>query len=540
MESPKSIALSIFESLKNGRGTVKSAALRGIDEPSKEFDHEHLRLLLRTALTREFVPPQQGQEEDSKASDTRGWLLAALGRLSEGDAESLNLVRKHLDPSWETESWVRYWALEGLVVGKLSDLQEIAKKVAGREHAPLVKTLATAILASKGDRKCLNVIQESLASGDIETMWATLRALRIVPILDTAIIRRMCEVVDKGTYSDITHDSIVALSQIPSSAQQAEEIAQTLANYITRFRWPMYDGMRTKALIGLSNLKVERTASVLVEELTDGSPSIVYEAARALEKVLGVRTAAVRVLEAATKSGRDNIDKFGSALRWMNRSAVVEELEAAMLYGPEDQQETARAILSEVGGLQAFQKLKARTDVINQYMSALEKAEAGIRDLFESSLLEARKGFKTATVMDLAVFVVGLSLISISAALVLKSGGTLDLWAGVSAGLTAGVGVLGVLYGTLIAKPRQQVRESVDHLMYLKVVFLAYLRQLHQVDQAYTRRMIENEPLTADEVNMFSRMISNTMADAVQQLTRFNHQALPDPTSLSTRLKDQG
>src|SRR5919206_3103140 len=101
MESPQSIALSIFESLKNGRGTAKATALRGIDESSKEFDHEHLRLLLKTALTHEFIPPQQGQEDDSKASDTRGWLLAALGRLAEGDAESLNLIRKRIDPNWE-------------------------------------------------------------------------------------------------------------------------------------------------------------------------------------------------------------------------------------------------------------------------------------------------------------------------------------------------------------------------------------------------------------------------------------------------------
>jgi hypothetical protein len=539
MESPQSVALSIFESLKNGRGTTKSIALREIDEPSKEFDHENLRALLRASLTREFIPPQQGQEDDPKASDTRGWLLAALGRLSEGDTESLELVRKHLNPDWEPQRWARHWALEGLVAGKNSKLQEIARAVLGVEKEALVKSLAMAILASEGDRQYLDAIQTSLTSGDEEAQWATLRALRIVPIINTTIIRRMCEVVNEGAYSDITHDSIVALSQIPSSAQQAEQIAQTLANYITSFRWPMYDSMRTKALIGLSNLKVERTASVLIEELTDGSPSIVYEAARALEKVLGVRTAAARVLEAATRSGRDSIDKFGSALRWMNRSAVVEELEAAMLYGPESQQETARSLLSEVGGLQAFQKLKARTNAINQYMDALEKAEASIRELFESSLLEARKGFRTATIMDVTVFAVGLALVLTSAGLVLKSGGTLDQWTGVSAGLTGGAGVLGVLYGTLIAKPRKQVRESVDHLMYLKVVFLAYLRQLHQTDQAYTRRMIENEPLTTDEVNMFSEMISTTMSNAVHQLARFQHKDLPNSTTISKELKNR-
>jgi hypothetical protein len=42
-----------------------------------------------------------------------------------------------------------------------------------------------------------------------------------------------------------------------------------------------------------------------------------------------------------------------------------------------------------------------------------------------------------------------------------------------------GAGVLSILYTLLVARPRDQVRDAVDHLMYLKVVFLGYLRQLH-------------------------------------------------------------
>jgi HEAT repeat protein len=521
MESPQSRALNIFEALRNGRGTAKEAALRTIDRRSEDIDREHLRLLLKSALSKDFVPPLSGQDDDSKASDTRGWLLAALGRVSGDDADALSLIEKYLKSSYEPQQWVRYWALEGLVAGRTASLKSIA--ASNIDDDPLVKSLITAIRASNGDVECLRKIQKELADREnAVTVWTILRALRIVPLQNPTIIRNLREIVSEGSYSDMTHDSIVALSQIPSTSHQAEEVAQTLADYVTRFRWPMYDSMRTKALIGLGNLKVERTASVLIEELTDGSPSIVYEAARALERVLGVRRSAVRVLEAAAKSGKDDIEKFGSALRWMNRSEVVEELESAMLYGSDAQQETARALLSEIGGLQAFQKLRARTNAVNQYMEALEKAEAGIRELFESSLLEARKGFKTATRMDQSVFALGILLIVTSAVLAIISQSSLNQWAGVGAGLTGGAGVLGVLYGTLIAKPRQQVRQSVDHLMYLKVVFLGYLRQLHQADQAYTRRMIENEPVSSEEVNNFSKMISTIMSDAAHQLAKFN------------------
>jgi hypothetical protein len=99
----------------------------------------------------------------------------------------------------------------------------------------------------------------------------------------------------------------------------------------------------------------------------------------------------------------------------------------------------------------------------------------------------------------------------------LTSGGTLDKWAGV--GVAGGTGLLGVLYGTLVANPREKIEEAIDHLMRLKVIFLGYLRQLHQADQAYTRRLLEGEQqLTADEVDKFSRMIEKTMSGAMDHL----------------------
>jgi hypothetical protein len=119
--------------------------------------------------------------------------------------------------------------------------------------------------------------------------------------------------------------------------------------------------------------------------------------------------------------------------------------------------------------------------------------------------------------MDLIVFAIGILLIGSSAVMALNSAGTLDKWAGV--GVTGGTGLLGVLYGILVAKPREKIVEAIDHLMRLKVIFLGYLRQLHQADQAYTRRLLEEEErLTADEVDKFSRMIEQTMRGAMDHL----------------------
>ena len=107
--------------------------------------------------------------------------------------------------------------------------------------------------------------------------------------------------------------------------------------------------------------------------------------------------------------------------------------------------------------------------------------------------------------MDVVVFGVGILLLVGSAAYALFETGGLEKLAGV--GLSGGIGVLGVVYGVLVANPRKQVRESVDHLIHIKMVFLAYLGRLHQSDQAYTRRLLDDKPITADEVKQFSDLV---------------------------------
>lgn len=349
-----------------------------------------------------------------------------------------------------------------------------------------------------------------------------MRALRIVLIMPA--VKGLCELIEKREFSNTVSEAIVALGQIlPNQSQYAQDSARTLENFVIKSRRSTYwDSMRTQALSSLGNLKVESTASLLIRELDDDNPAIVREAARALEKVVGIKIATARIVEAASRAGKEGTERFANAFRWMDRNSIVEELETVMVSGPMDQQDVARTLLSEIGGSAAYQKLKARTRAMDQYTSVMKESEEKIRNLFDSSIKEARGGFKLATIMDTVVFFLGVALIAISAGLVLSKNGTLDNWVGI--GLTGGGGVLGVIYGILIAKPRKQVRESVDHLMHLKLIFLAYLRQLNQADQAYTRRLLEDEPLTPQEVHEFSKMVGTTMRVAAEQIT--NNQSM--------------
>jgi HEAT repeat protein len=514
----------IVNALTRERGTTKEVALRAVEAMTGDSDRDTLRVLLMQALTRDFVPPAPGQVEDIKSRDARCWILSALGRIEDRDEACRRELRRHLDRAIEPWWWARYWTLEGLIGGRADDLESIARRIVADDgDDPLLIQLAHAILAARGDAESLKVVVDALEP-DSETAWATLRALRVVPILKPAVIGTLCAIVDKGTYTDLTFDAIMALSRIPADSQHADAAAQALAGYLVKYRWPMYDSMRSRALAGLGNLRVSRVAPVLIEELFDDNPGIVAAAARALEAVLGVRTASLRIVEAAVNADPGTQSRLGAALRSMNRPAVVQQLESAMLTGSDEQQATARSLLSEVGGADAFQRLRARTTAVTQYVGVLEQAEAKIRQLFEDSIVEARQGFRVAAAMDIIVFGVGLLLIVGSAIPILLSGGKLDSWAGV--GATGGVGLLGVLYGRLIANPRRQIREAVDHLMHLKIVFLAYLRQLHQTDQAYTRRLLDDKDFPAVDVAVFTEMVAASMAKALSELAR----SRPTPT----------
>lgn len=504
----RSEAQRVLQILVKGRVVEREAVHNRLMAGDPSIDRDHLRRLVLEALEGPFDAAGAGRDSRSPKAWARCWLLSTLGRIADDDQAAARYVRKCTAVANEPNFWARYWALESLVVAKVPDLPSLAREIIPSDDEPLVKSLAQAILAGEGDRDALEDILDRVSQGD----WAALRALRVVPIEEA--VRPICAIVTEPKFSDATYDSIVALGVIPPDWSCAEAAVTALLTCIKECRrHPWWDSMRTKALHALSRLKSPEAEPILICELSDSNPSIVYEAARALEKVVGVSRATARIVEAASQTGEEATYQYANALRWMNREEVVEELESLMLSGPSDQQNAARELLSEIGGRAAFEKLRARADTMRQHLYTLEKTEEGIRELFDSSLREARSGYRLSTLMDTLVFLLGVGLVVLSAVLVLDDKETL-------AGLTATGGALSILYNLFLANPRRRVQESVEHLMTLKVIFLGYLRQLHQADKAYVRRFLDDSPLRPDEVRLYSRIVAETMRDAVAQMHR--------------------
>ena len=330
-------ALKIFNMLAYGRESERAVASAALKESSEPINRAHLRFLIQNSLRDDFYPGREEEERDKSIAWTRSWLVNSLGIISDDDAQAAATVRQHLDAKFETFYWVRYWTLESLIIINAPDLLAIVQGLRDDDEI-LMKMLARAILATRSkDKKAQRQIEEALEGSDAGDVWAALRALRLVPI--PAIFEKICELAAQGSNSDATYDAIVALRAAPPASSHARDAALTMTNLIMKCRpSPWLDGIRTAALKTLGALQVESVAPLLVEELMDDNPAVVREAAVALRKVVGIRTAASRVIEAAGRAGGERAEAFARALRWMERAAVVEELEAVMLSGlPEHQ-----------------------------------------------------------------------------------------------------------------------------------------------------------------------------------------------------------
>jgi hypothetical protein len=116
--------------------------------------------------------------------------------------------------------------------------------------------------------------------------------------------------------------------------------------------------------------------------------------------------------------------------------------------------------------------------------------------------------------MDLVVFYLGVLLLAGSAAALLLGNGT----ALVGAAVVGGVGVLAILYALMIGRARRQVGQATAEVVRLQVVFLAYLRQLRQIDEAYVRRLLDDADFSASEVREFQQMVSATMDATLHEI----------------------
>jgi hypothetical protein len=513
----------VVKTLIQGRQAERMDAQRALERDDEGVNRDLARRLILDALNGPCTPLPVDRREDDTHAGARCWLLGSLAWVPADDKEPDSTLRRFSQVKNEWNWWARYWAVQALHLRKSADLQQFVRQhVVDTDDDVLPRSLGLAILAEAGDTKAIQEIKGTLeddsGSADSEAaLWGVLRALRFVYL--PFAVNHVCRIVEraasKNIFSDTTFDAIVALGRIREGGKEASQAANALMNIIIHAReYEFWDVMRIRAIEALAKLRVPHTASLLLDEITDLNPSVVKAAAQALQPVLGAEMTATRILERLRQDEDPELrlPLYASALRFLeDRTAAVNRMETAMVSGPSESRDYARRLLSEMGGSYAVDKLTASARGAEHYLDVLDRADNRLREMFEETLQEGQRGFRIVIKMDITLFVTGLVLLGLAILAALRDEALISM-------LTASGGILSVLYGRFFAKPRQQVEASVTHLSTLKTIFLGYLRQLHQIDQAYARRMLEDEPPDANEAEQFTVLVQKVMGKALEEL----------------------
>ena len=266
----------------------------------------------------------------------------------------------------------------------------------------------------------------------------------------------------------------------------------------------------------------------LIPELLASEPSVITNACKTLQTFYNVNQTTAIILDAVikeiTRSGKDfsneTIIALSHSLKWMcsNNNYVLESLEDKMYRGESDMiRDTSRRLISEMGGASAIKKLEVKTLLKDGYNQQINKSQEDVERMFHITIIDAKRGFNIAMAMEIIVFFTGILLILVSGFMAILNGeNSSSQWAG--AGASAGAGMLTTLYSLFISKPRDKVKENVTHLMYLKIIFLGYLRELNQLDQSFNQHIMEEELITQETIHTYYDNIEKIMNHCIKLL----------------------
>eukprot|EP00854_Cymbomonas_tetramitiformis_P002656 gene2656-3424_t len=141
----------------------------------------------------------------------------------------------------------------------------------------------------------------------------------------------------------LTHGRLRDLDPMEAErySSQAQEV---MAAYLLRLRERAegpWDAVRKKALAALSFMGRSRDADIITPDLVDPNASVVSEAARALERLQGVRST-TRLITAASARvcTEESRSRLCVALRAMNKEEVADELESMLDTSQTEEMET--------------------------------------------------------------------------------------------------------------------------------------------------------------------------------------------------------
>jgi len=263
----------------------------------------------------------------------------------------------------------------------------------------------------------------------------------------------------------------------------------------------------------------------LKEELLDTDLSIVFEACKTLKSIYEIDNCLKIVIEVLYNQSIKNVSFSDKKIFAISYSLKILSLKETNLInslqdleqGIDDynKKNIIRKLFTEMGGMKVIKKSQQNNDIREKYMSLTTTAQNKVEEMFHKSIDDAKSAFKISLCMNVIVFMMGILLLGISGILAIVQRNE-DNWAGV--GVSSGTGFLSVVYSLFINKPSRKIRKNTNHLMRLKVIFLGYLRELTQMDQSFSKNLLDNENISHEVLDGYISKIKQSMQTSLDAL----------------------
>jgi HEAT repeat protein len=467
----------------------------------------------------------------------RSWGTTLLEYIGSQEAfESLINFLKDEDASKKNSySETRLFAVRAIAKMAQTPLRKEAMKnlfidMAKNNEEAISAKVGAMIVLSKEDRIDLedqekyektikSMLQQYKSPDKYNDVLYTLRAIREIGY--PMVFEEVQEILDESTYVEHKRYAIKALGQC-SDVEAIDKLGLVV-------KLNSDSSLRLEAVKSLANINSANTQSALFPALLDDNAEIRYQASKALKAILDGKAVRLIIQSALDEYREENsINRLIDALRIVDdsdRTLSTEILNKEILGEDRARSELAQTMLLQLGGWAAVQKLSQRKSTIETLDKMLQESETVVKQVFQATILQARRNFYFAMGINITIVIIGLVLISIAIMQVIREPTKLESW------IIPGVsGLFGVILTLFFNNPRNNAREDLATLMNVNVIFLGFLRQLNEIDAAFKHTYMESSGIQAGQ-----DPINATMTATVAEINKVMTETL-EMASIHLRL----
>lgn len=450
----------------------------------------------------------------------RTWSLSVLAEI--GLPDGIKKVLQHTADPPEKDPWARHFAL--LNAANFSPFPTREIECGAQDNEVLPKATALRLLLANGEDQCaeelLNMLQDVNTP---DARWAAARALRnrtdikMQPIRERVEGRFVPYLVDIASDPNIYLDTRWEAVQALASFMQRANVATQLSNLLIEEK---DSSVRRYYLEALKNLnQPNESQNALLRSLEDAADAqIRVDAAKTLSTMIGAEKSIQLLLPVAMGREKD-INMLVDALRTIDPDVAAKQIREALSNPDFKVSSRANQLLTMLGGQTAAQILmNERARALKDYTDILSDADEDVRNNFNELMSQAKISFWLSLVMHTIVFAIGVAGLIAGLSLALQDGlSTFSTWIGVGG---AGASALAILLTSFYRNPLRNVRESLNALMQVDVVFLGYVRQINQIDATFKHMFLDAGDFGTQQMQTTVAEIQSAVKDILEQIQK--------------------